>query len=227
MEQISFYDRIAANKRNSVFLMFFVLAFAALLGWLIGEIYDPSVSLIFVTAAGLLAVFQIAYSYNYGDKVILSLTHARPANEQSVKEKHLVNVVEGLAIAAGIPTPKIYVIDSEEMNAFATGKDPNHASVAVTSNLLNKLNREELEGVIGHELSHIRNYDIRFATFIAVAVGLIAILSYIFMRSMWFGGGRRDNGSRKCRYPYHNWHYTCNCCTNSCKNNPNGNFKTA
>jgi len=193
MEHVSFHDQIARNTRSSIFLMFFVVAFAILFGWIIGEIYDPSIAFLFVIVAGIMAVVQIAYSYNYGDKVVLSVTGARPAKETDVKEKHLINVVEGIAIAAGIPAPKVYVIESEEMNAFATGKDPKHASIAITTAMLNKLSREELEGVIGHELSHIRNYDIRFATFIAVAVGLIAILSYIFMRSMWFGGGNRGS----------------------------------
>jgi heat shock protein HtpX len=196
MEHVSFQDRIAANKRNSVFLMFFVFAFAILIGWIIGEVYDPTTTIFFIVLATGIAVAQIAYSYNYGDRVVLSITHARPANDKNVKELHLINLVEGLAIAGGIPKPKIYVIESPEMNAFATGKDPNHASVAVTTGLLNNLNREELEGVIGHELSHVRNYDIRFATFIAVAVGLVAILSYMFTRSMFFGGGRSNSRER-------------------------------
>ena len=196
MEHVSFQDRIAANKRNSVFLMFFVFAFAILIGWIIGEVYDPSTTIFFIAIATGIAIAQIAYSYNYGDKVVLGITHARPANENNVKELHLINLVEGLAIAGGVPKPKIYVIDSPEMNAFATGKDPNHASIAVTTGLLNNLNREELEGVIGHELSHVRNYDIRFATFIAVAVGLVAILSYMFTRSMLFGGGRSNSRER-------------------------------
>jgi len=196
MEKISFHDQIARNKRNSVFLMIFIIAFAVLLGFMIGEIYDPSIAILFIIVAGVMGFAQISYSYYNGDKMILNITHARPANTNDVKEKHLENVVEGLAIAAGIKAPKVYVIDSEEMNAFATGRAPENSSVAITTGLLNKLNREELEGVIAHELSHVRNYDIRFATFIAIGVGLIAILSYMFMRSMWFGGGRHDSRDR-------------------------------
>jgi heat shock protein HtpX len=196
MEKISFHDQIVRNKRNSVFLMIFVLAFTVLIGFVIGEIYDPSIALLFIIAAAIIGIAQVSYSYYNGDKMVLKITNARPANTIDVKEKHLENVVEGLAIAAGIKAPKVYVIDSEEMNAFATGRSPENSSVAITTGLLNKLNREELEGVIAHELSHVRNYDIRFATFIAIAVGLVAILSYFFMRSMWFGGGRHDSRER-------------------------------
>ena len=191
---ISFHDQISRNTRNSVLLMIGVIALALVLGWIIGMIYDPAIAVLFVGIAAAVAAGQIAYSYNYGDQVVLKVTGARPANERDIKEKHLVNVVEGLAIAAGIPTPKTYVIDSTEMNAFATGKDPKHASIAITRGLLEKLNRSELEGVIGHELSHVRNYDIRFATLVAVAVGLIAILSYIFLRSFHLGSSGRDRG---------------------------------
>jgi heat shock protein HtpX len=197
-ERVSFHDQISKNTLNSVLLIALVIGIALLLGWVIGMIYDPAISILFVIFALVIALAQILYSYNYGDKVVLKVTGARPANEQNVKEKHLVNVVEGLAIAAGIPKPKVYVIDSKEMNAFATGKDPDHASIAITTGLMEKLNRAELEGVIGHELSHVRNYDIRFATLVAVAVGLIAILSYIFLRSFIFtggGGSSRDRGN--------------------------------
>jgi len=133
----------------------------------------------------------------YGDRVVLAATKAKLVKEDDRRYTHLINVVDGLSIAAGIPKPKIYVIESDEINAFATGRDPQHSSVAVTTGLLKNLKRDEIEGVIGHELSHIRNYDIRFATFVAVLVGLIAILSYMFRRTFWYGGGKkggRDKG---------------------------------
>jgi heat shock protein HtpX len=105
---------------------------------------------------------------------------------------HLVNSVEGIAIAAGLPKPRVYVIDDSAPNAFATGRDPEHAVVCVTTGLFEKMNRVELEGVIGHEMSHIKNYDIRFSTMVVVMVGIIALLSDWFLRSLWWGGGMRS-----------------------------------
>jgi len=189
-ERLSFYDEIGRNKRNSILLFFVVFALTVFLGYVIGMVYDPSLSLLFVVVAAVLAILQIVNSYYNGDKIVLLSTGAREAPYE--KYRFLHNCVEGMAIAAGVPKPKIYVIESKEMNAFATGRDPNHSSIAVTTGLLDNLNRQELEGVIGHEMSHVKNYDIRFALLVAVLVGLIAIVSNIFMRSMWFGGGRSD-----------------------------------
>jgi heat shock protein HtpX len=197
MEKISFYDQMSKNKRDSVLLG--ILVFSSLIGlvYVIAEIFTPGFSFGFLTFAGIIIILYSYASYSYGDKVVLAATRAIPIKENDRKYIHLINVVEGLSIAAGIPKPKIYVIESNEMNAFATGKDPQHASIAVTTGLLNNLKRDELEGVIGHEMSHIRNYDIRFATYIAVLVGLVAILSDVLMRSFWYGGGRRDRDEEK------------------------------
>ena len=190
MEKISFYDQMERNKRDSILLILVVFVFLIALIFTIGLVYSPDSSFFFLTIAVVITLIHIFISYNYGDSIVLRSVNARPADER--KETYLINTVEGLAIAAGLPAPKVYVIDSPEMNAFATGKDPQHASIAVTTGLLQKLNRSELEGVIGHEMSHIRNYDIRFATLVAVLIGLVAIISNIFVRSMWFGGGNRD-----------------------------------
>jgi heat shock protein HtpX len=192
MEKISFYDQISNNKRDSVLLGILVFSFLIGIIYIIGVILTPGFSFGFLTFAGIIIILYSYASYSYGDKVVLAATRAKPIKYGDRKYIHLTNVVDGLSIAAGIPKPKIYIIESEEMNAFATGKDPKHASIAVTTGLLNNLDRDELEGVIGHEMSHIRNYDIRFATYIAVLVGLVAILSDLLMRSFWFGGGRRD-----------------------------------
>lgn len=129
-------------------------------------------------------------SFYSGDKMILGMSSAVPADKK--KYPHLVNTVEGLAIAAGIPAPKIYVIDDSAINAFATGRDPKHASVTVTTGAIKRLKRDELEGVIAHELSHIRNYDIRMMMFVVVLVGIIALLSDFFLRTMIYGKGRKD-----------------------------------
>jgi len=191
MEKVSFYDQIEKNKRDSLLLMLGVFVFLLAFAWLIGELYDPAVAFLFLFIALIITLLHIFISYNYGDIIVLSSVNARPADER--EHIYLINTVEGLAIAAGIPTPKVYVIDSPEMNAFATGKDPQHASIAVTTGLLENLNRKELEGVIGHEMSHIKNYDIRFATLVAVLVGIVAIMSHMLLRTYRFGGGRRDS----------------------------------
>jgi len=129
-------------------------------------------------------------SFYSGDKMILGMSSAVPADRK--KYPYLVNTVEGLAIAAGIPAPKIYVIDDSAINAFATGRDPKHASVTVTTGAIKRLKRDELEGVIAHELSHIRNYDIRMMMFVVMLVGIIALLSDFFLRTMIYGKGKKD-----------------------------------
>ncbi|MFH1229099.1 MAG: M48 family metallopeptidase [Candidatus Aenigmatarchaeota archaeon] len=152
----------------------------------------PEAAAIMLFFAGVFILVDIFVSYNYGDKIVLKSVNAKPADE--VKNRHLIDTVEGLAIAAGIPKPNIYITESKEINAFACGKDPKHASICVTTGLLENLKRDEIEGVIGHEMSHIRNYDIRFATLIAVLVGLAAIVSSMFLRSFRYGNfGGNDN----------------------------------
>ncbi|MEM3556204.1 MAG: M48 family metallopeptidase [Candidatus Micrarchaeia archaeon] len=191
MEKISFYDQIERNRRDSILLMLGVFVFLILFAYIIGELYAPEISFLFLLFASIITLLHIYVSYNYGDKIVLRSVNAMPADEK--EHIYLINTVEGLAIAAGIPTPKVYVIDSPEMNAFATGKDPQHASIAVTTGLLENLNRKELEGVIGHEMAHIKNYDIRFATLVAVLVGIIAIMSHLLLRSYRFGVRGRDS----------------------------------
>ena len=133
-------------------------------------------------------------SYFGGDKIVLAASSAKEVTEEQAPQ--LFNVVRELTLAAGIPMPKVYVIDDTAPNAFATGRDPKHASIAITTGLLQKLDREELQGVIGHELSHVRNYDIRFALVVGVLVGGIALLSDFFLRiSFWGGAGRRGSGT--------------------------------
>lgn len=195
MARISFYDQISKNRLNSILLVAITFVIFISLVYVIAWVLAPDLSVFFLILAIVIMVVNIYTSYNYGDRIVLAATNAKPADER--EHVYLINTVEGLAIAAGIPTPKIYVIESDEMNAFATGKDPAHASVAVTTGLLRNLNRSELEGVIGHELSHVRNYDIRFATLVAAFVGLIAILSYLFLSSYRMSVlSRRDERGR-------------------------------
>jgi len=185
-------EQIAANKRNSVILVGTVSAALVVLFYLFAQIYDPSLVFLFIIIAVILSTLGTIASYWYSDKIVLSITKTREPTP--LENEHLSNVVEGLAIAAGIPAPRFVVINDEvNLNAFATGRDPEHAVLAVTSALLKTMNREELEGVVAHEMSHIENYDIRFASMVAVLVGIVVIASQIFLRSMWFsGGGSRD-----------------------------------
>lgn len=189
--KVSFHDQISKNKKDSLLLS--ILVFSLMVGmiYIIGALFVPELSVSFLIFA---VVFVFAYTYttyNYGDRVVLSSTGAKEVKHGDRRYVHLVNVTEGLSLAAGLPKPRIYVIKSDEINAFATGKDPEHASIAVTMGMLNALKRDELEGVIGHELSHIKNYDIRFATVVAVMVGLVGIISYMFRQSFIYAGGRR------------------------------------
>lgn len=191
---VSFFDQIESNKRNSYILMFAVLAlsFATVYAFsyvfLDGGIFGLAISAI-------LAASYIAVTYHFSDRIVLSISGAREAAKGEYP--YLVNVVEGLSIAAGIPKPKIYVIEDMALNAFATGTSPEKASVAFTTGLLGAMNRAELEGVAAHEISHIRNYDSRMATIAVVMIGLIAILSDIGIRQMFWGrrgGSSRDRG---------------------------------
>ncbi|MDI6825908.1 MAG: M48 family metallopeptidase [Candidatus Aenigmarchaeota archaeon] len=190
MKKTTFYDEIAKNKRNSILLVILIFSFLIGLVWIISQILAPELSLIFLVFAGIIMLLYTYGTYMYGDRIVLAATGAKLVDEDDRRYTHLINVVEGLSIAAGVPRPKIYVIESDEINAFATGRDYQHSSVAVTTGLLKNLKRNEIEGVIGHEISHIRNYDIRFATFVAVLVGLVAILSDMLLRTFWYGGRR-------------------------------------
>lgn len=186
MQRTSFYDQISRNKRNSVLLVLPIAVVVVALLYIIGYVFAPGL-LIFIVIFGIFwMALQAMVSYKYGDRAVLNVMKAKPADP--VKHVYLINTVEGLSLAAGIPAPKAYVIESDEINAFAVGNDPQHASIGVTTGALENLNRAELEGVVGHEISHIRNYDIRFMTMIAVFVGFAAILSYLLLRSFWFAG---------------------------------------
>lgn len=182
MEKVNIFDQIGKNKRNSILLSFLVFVILFALVYFIAQVFLPELTFFIIIFSFLLIIADIYFSYNYGDRVVLKAVNAKPADER--KHRHLIDSVEGLAIAAGIPKPNIYVMESNEINAFATGKDPKNASICVTTGLLENLKRDEIEGVIGHEMSHIRNYDVRFATLVAVLVGLAAIVSHMFLRSL-------------------------------------------
>ena len=189
----TFFNQIAANKRKSFLLSLIVVALFAALGFSIGVAATGEWSGgIFVTVIALLVGGGLALgSYFGGDALVLKVSGAREVDPTSAPQ--LMNVVQELAIAANVPMPKVYVIDDTAPNAFATGRDPKHASVAITTGLLEKLDREELQGVMAHELSHVRNFDIRFAMIVGVLVGSIALLADFFLRFTFWGGGSRRN----------------------------------
>src|SRR5438034_3951524 len=192
----TFYGQIAENRRNSTLLALVVIALFGVLGFAIGYAITgyASGALGVMGLAVLLGSLAAAGSYFGGDSLVLSVSGAKEVDEAAAPQ--LLNVVREMSIAANVPMPKVYVIDDTAPNAFATGRDPKHASVAITTGLLEKLDREELQGVIGHEMSHVRNFDIRFALLVGVLVGSIALLADFFLRFTFWGGGRRSRDDR-------------------------------
>ncbi len=182
------YDEISANQRKTYFLVFFFFILVVVLGLIIGALYGNSYTGIIL--ALVVGVIYFLISYYGGAGAILAMTGSKEAKKPQYT--HLINTVEGLAIAAGIPVPKVYVIEDSALNAFATGRDPQHASVTVTTGLLEKMNRLELEGVVAHEISHIKNFDIRVMMLTAVMVGLTVLLSDFLLRSFLWSGKRND-----------------------------------
>jgi heat shock protein HtpX len=190
------YDQISKNRRASWLLMGLVVALLATLGYVIGYAFwgGTSGGLGLLGVFGVVAIVWSLVGYYSGDKMVLAVSRAHQVTHDD--EPQLFNVVEEMAIAGGLPQPPaVFVIEDDAPNAFATGRDPQHASIAVTRGLMRLLNREELQGVVAHEMSHVRNYDIRFATLVGILVGLIALISDFFLRWNFFGGlGRRRGG---------------------------------
>ena len=188
------YSEISSNKWKSVLLFLAFFIFIGIFIWMINLFFFQGY--VFIIGATIVAIIFALISYYSGDKIVLAMSHAKEANKKD--HAHLINTVEGLAIAAGIPQPKVYVIPGTQINAFACGTMPKKASVAVTEGALQKLNRQELEGVVAHELSHIKNYDIRVMVLASVLVGIIVFTSEIMLRSFLFGGmgSNDDRGGR-------------------------------
>jgi len=185
------YEQIASNRRKSVVLVLGAILLLGAVGYAIGLLTQQGPAwLIFGLA---LAVAMSAGSYFYGDRIVLASTRAREVTP--AQEPRLHNIVEGLAIAAGIPKPRVYVVPEQAPNAYATGRDPEHSSIAVTQGLLDAMNRVELEGVVAHEMSHILDRDMLVGTIVATLIGAVVLISEFFMRAMWWGGvgGRRGN----------------------------------
>jgi heat shock protein HtpX len=187
------YEQIAANKRKTVLLIFGAIVLLGAVGYVLGLWYAGTESGVYgLVGAVALAVVLSLGSFFGGDRLVLASTRAREVSPQDQPRLH--NIVEGLSIAAGIPKPKVYLIPEQAPNAFATGRSPEHSSVAVTEGLLATMNRVELEGVIGHELSHVVDRDILVGTVVATLVGAVVLISEFFMRSWWWGGVRGRRG---------------------------------
>lgn len=193
---VNVYEAIDANKRKSWIVILGFAVFVTVVVYVISQ----AMSFYFGYQAGGLGITGIALiiaglmsfgGYYFSDRIVLTLSGARPADRK--KDFLFYTVAENIAIGAGVPKPKLYVINDSAPNAFATGRDPQHAVICATTGLLDKLNRTELEGVIAHEMSHVRNYDTRLASLVAVMVGMIALMGDWFLRASFFGRGRRDN----------------------------------
>jgi heat shock protein HtpX len=190
------YEQIRSNRRASWLLMVFVVLLLAALGFAIGAavIGGPRGGIGLLGVFGLAAIAWSLIGYYSGDKMVLAVSGAHQVTHED--EPQLFNVVEEMTIAAGLPAaPAVYVMEEPALNAFATGRDPQHSSIAVTRGLMQRLDREELQGVVAHEMSHVRNYDIRFAMLVGILVGMIALVADFFLRwSFWGGMGRRRGG---------------------------------
>lgn len=182
------YQQISSNIWRSYAVIFLFIVLVGLVGWAFAQYTGYSYIL---PIAVIFAVISSIGSYYYSDKIVLTMSNARPATQE--ENAFLINSVEGLSLAAGIPVPQVYVIDDSAPNAFATGRDPKHAVICVTTGLMQKLNRVELEGVVAHEMAHIKDYDIRLMALVAILAGTVVLLTDWLMRSMWWGGGRRRN----------------------------------
>src|SRR5918993_4915118 len=190
----TFRERIARNRRNSLLLIAGFLAFVTVFGYIIGFAWigDPTGALFGLVLAFAVGTISGLVTYFAGDKMVLAASRAKEITHDEAPV--LFNVVEEMAIASGLPMPKVYVVNDTAPNAFATGRDPEHASVAVTKGLLEKLERDELQGVIAHEMAHVGNFDIRYAMLVGILVGTTVLISDFFLRGLWFGGGRSREG---------------------------------
>lgn len=186
------YEQITSNKVKSFLLVLFFVAFVFLLVWVFEELTGwgrGGFILALVVSMGM-----AIGGYYYSDRIVLAISRARPVTREEFP--YLYHTVEGLAIASGLPSPRCYVIEDTAPNAFATGRNPKNSVICVTTGLLQKMNRLELEGVIAHEMSHIKNYDVLLQTVAVVMVGVVALLSDWMLRSLWWGGGRRKSRGR-------------------------------
>jgi heat shock protein HtpX len=191
-QRIDFRDQISSNKRKSFFLISIIFVVIVVLGYCISMAFDPGYFFFIMIISIIFSIFYILISYYNSHKIAVMSAGAVKADRNKYRDYY--SLVEGLTIASGLPMPELYIMPSNQINAFASGRDPKHSVVCVTEGALSKLDRRELEAVLAHELGHIGNYDIRYMTLVAVMVGMVAIISEIFLRSLWMKSGNNDNG---------------------------------
>jgi len=190
MAKLNFEDEISRNKMKSFVLMVVVFLFIIGLGMLISLVVDPGLFYVFTIFATIISLIYVWVSYYNSARIALASVNAKPASETA--HRMFFNAAENMSIASGLPMPKLYVMESEQINAFASGRNPENAVICITTGALKKLNKDELEGVISHEMSHIANFDIRFMTLTAVLVGMVSIIAQMFLRNLWLGGRGSD-----------------------------------
>lgn len=190
--KVDFRDQISRNKWKSVFLMFLVFGVLVMLGYVISFAFAPGFFFIIMIVAIIISLSYIWISFYNSGKIAVSSVGAKKASRERFKDYY--SLVEGLTLASGLPMPELYIMNTNQINAFAAGRDPQNAVICVTTGALEKLEKRELEGVLAHELGHIANYDIRYMTLVTVMVGMVAIISEMFLHSLWFrSGGDSDN----------------------------------
>ncbi|MCA9485792.1 MAG: M48 family metallopeptidase [Nanoarchaeota archaeon] len=194
VQRLSFHDEIRRNKIKSFVMIVVIFIAFIVLGAVISLAVDPGFFFVIMIFSTIFSLAYILISYYNSDKIAIASVRAKKASR--TEHRMFYHAAEAMSISSGLPMPKLYVMESSQINAFASGRDPKNAVICVTTGCLKKLNKQELEGVIAHEMSHIANYDIRYMTIVAVMVGLISIVSQLFLRSLWFSGrgGDRDNG---------------------------------
>lgn len=190
-ERVDFRDQISRNKMKSLFLMFCVFVVLVALIYFIGMAWGKVDIFVILIFAIIISISYIVISFYNSDKIAIASVGAVKAERNKYRDYY--NLVEGLTIASGLPMPRLYIMHTSQINAFASGRDPKHAVICVTDGALEKLERRELEGVLAHELGHIATYDMRYMTMVAVMVGMISIISEIFLRSLWFKSSDSDN----------------------------------
>jgi len=193
-QRISFHDEIQKNKVKSILLIVIIFIFFIILGYVISLVLDPSYFFVIMVFAIIFSLIYVLIGYYNSDKIALASVKAKPASR--TEHRMLYHAAEGMSIASGLPMPKLYVMESEEINAFASGRNPKNAVMCFTTGALKKLNKQELEGVVAHEMSHIANYDIRFMTLTAVLIGMVSIIAQMFLRSLWFTNVGKDRDGR-------------------------------
>ncbi len=185
------YDHIQKNKRSTVIIITLFVVIISLIGFSIGEIYDPGYGLFYTGIALIFSGVSGFVSFYNSDKIVLAISRAKEVPFEA--NPYLHNLVDNMCIASGLPKPKIYMIDDTAMNAFSTGRDPQHSVICFTSGIVDQLEKRELEGVVAHELSHIQNYDIRLMSIVSILVGTVTLMADWFTRGSLYGGRKRSS----------------------------------